>query len=218
MKRKHICLATILLCLVSTIFFGGCKKDDATNEDVDTSPDSILYSGPIDTILTSISNWDQTGDPQPYDSTAFYYFDVDGDSVADFKMTHSHSKVKPSMSGQAVSTHSTIIYPASNAADKIAIKQDYGPWEPYPLEYLDKVDSNLQWWNNAYLFIYSVSPGIGVVASQSLDGEYIGLKLDKGGVIYYGWLHVEPNWRGTKIKGYAINMVNNKRIKAGQTQ
>lgn len=232
MKRRHLYLVTILLCVGGAMFLGGCKKEHSSNTNEDkgcpfTSSDSILYIIPTDSFRFSASDW-QNENKQLYypqttgvtDSMKNYYLDINGDSIIDFEIKLSAWKSFISMSGPPNANYRQVISAAMGTNNMVCMFSSNSP-QTEELAKGSRINGELAW-QPAYSIVdmYLDQQGPMVYGSNNFyfTGSYIGILLRLNDKTYYGWLEFAHTKTTFTIKSHGVNLANENCIEAGQTQ
>lgn len=216
-----------IIVVISFIYLISCQKEASR-----ITSSKIIYTDVIpDTIIADAS-------------TPIYNLDLDKDGVYDFRFNYTVRSMQCRATGGYGFELYIKVEPADNSSNKI-LNVVYG-WAapnfldtiPAALDTLKEISSK----SGALLSSYSQTSTGGVWLSSSsqilrhnyscccTDGEYffdsndkyLGLKLVKGDLVFYGWVRLNGNlgWNGTPIviKDYAYNSSQDELILAGQKE
>lgn len=147
--------------------------------------------------------------PTPGDSITQCYLDIDMDSEMDFQIEVKHF-LNTQIPGHCSSYEYDIVISALNPECTVSVKIKDWPFVKY-YNNSDPITLSDFWYNARNVFLSQkgafMSEGIILIDS------YVGLKLKNR----IGWLHVTPlPGNGISIIEYAINLEENRVIKAGQ--
>lgn len=209
--KRHLFFSLILICLI------GCGKDESLSKTIDIYKDSIQYNQinpPINlkTVRFFTSSENILCDvkfPTPSDSTTRCYLDIDMDSKMDFQIEEKHF-LNTQMPGHCSSYEYDITISAINSGCAVSVIRKDWPFVKY-YNNSDPIALSDFWFSSRSVFLSQkgafMSEGIILIDS------YVGLKLKNR----IGWLHVTPlPGNGISIIEYAINLEENRVIKAGQ--
>lgn len=207
MKYSFLLLTAIVIMLIS------CEKEE---DDIKT--DNILFSD-LDSSITAstVRDWDiedrgvcKVDIPIPGDSSTSIHIDINNDSKTDFIIELSHNYWVPTQyCGHCSIYEYDIKIRGANGSDSIASMSN-SPIAAY-FGYSDKISLNNTWTNEAIL----VMRGGCVRPTFIVGNDYIALKHNN----QIAWMKIEeaPD-NGLTIKNYAINLTENRSIKAGQKE
>ncbi len=144
-----------------------------------------------------------------------YYLDLNGDGINDF-----YFNCTSLVGGSSIAEVDCFSY------DNNKIACDASGY-PLGMSLNDTIDSDLTWIGaSGLLYLESYTYHIGTYYLGNCDGDnYIGLKLIKDGLPYYGWIHLNVSTNTTLysahssfiLRDYAYNSVSGQQILAGQT-
>jgi len=146
--------------------------------------------------------------PFPEDSSTSYSFDVNGDSINDFKITASHSAITNDNCGHCnYHFEYNISISSLSTNDSIGYKTDE---TTFGFGY--SLFNNLVYTSGITLSVsYPCNGGVSLGFSDS----YIAFKLKNN----YGWIHIySADNNGIVISEFAINLTDYNPIKAGQME
>jgi len=208
MKNRFLILMAIIFVIMIS-----CDK-----EKEDIKSDDILFSelsSPI--IASTVRDWDiedrgvcSVDIPIPSDSLSIIDLDINNDAENDFRITLSHNYFEPTeYCGHCSVYRYDIKIQGIGVSDSIAcVDQSYIP------SYFcssDTIAVDNDWTNDAILIMKNRCAMI----SFDIEDEFIGFK--HGNQI--GWIKIQSTSdNGVKIESYAINLTENRKILAGQTE
>lgn len=190
-------------------------------------PDNILYSELVNVKLTSIDRFEYKGTdddgecygPVPIDSTAYIDIDLNMDGEPDFKIQHSHwyGSEQTSMHYWCMRYNNYSVYIESYNDNQISVNNSpIGNTSNY-IQLDEPINSKMQWESESVIAqLYGATCQCWY---STFDGDgIIGLKLISNNNTYFGWLNVNISMYGITIYDYAVNLAENKSIKAGQKE
>jgi hypothetical protein len=208
---KQIKITSIFILIIFAI---SCRKDKSTDNTISQlKPDNIKYFDFVpDTNVHSVRTFSSLSNVIPSDSSASLKVDLNGDSKTDieFVATHSTNYINP---------HYTEYYFGvwiSSVDDSLLISSKNTVYGDRPIFYdsLITIQNDSLWKNHVLLSVSSPSAGVYFDFKASFIGYKIGSK--------YGWIKISP-YSGTSggangiiIEKFAINLIENNLIKAGQ--
>ena len=141
--------------------------------------------------------------------TNYYNLDLDNNGSVDYKFSVRYFTTSE-FSHRDVPSYSATI---------TGIDQNKVCAGPFQLNDSISVSANYFTKDNIYSYIPESGGRSGAWAyslSSSDDIAYVGLKLDKNGSTYYGWVRLKSNGKTITIYSYAVNTSPNIHISAGQ--
>jgi hypothetical protein len=201
----------IVIYFLLIILSVSCKKDSSVE------PDSILYQNLDPSIKMSTVRYYTIEDhsvctaniPIPMDSSVSFDIDIDSDKINDFRIYVSHNKWESTQyCGHCSIFEYTIQITGLNPTDSISETPQYSR---FPKWYdTTSIVSLKDYWDNV---VYLSMQGGCTRPTVNLLDSYIGIRHKNK----FGWIHIAPeNNNGIEIKELAINLTDNKTIKAGQ--
>ena len=205
----------LAILLLPTLINSGCQKKTETK----VIDDDIYYTDIIpDTTATSIAYLYLGRFPQPNDSIASIYLDINDDKEMDVELfVYTSFQEVPGSNPDADYSYGSGIF-MLKAGDSVA-----GIKPPYPLTIARSFKSDSLITNNSQYFesvrTYQTISAGNPFSCFTFDGDtYYGIKIKNGEGCNYGWLLMAFG-KGTNtlaIKAFAINKALNKPIRAGQ--
>ena len=214
--RNKFSKLKLLSCLIVIGYLGmtSCKDDPIVE------PDKIYYKEFQPYVeLTSVDtfyNWHpDCGSPWPKDSSIEYLFDIDSNSINDFKISIRH--FYKSISPHPCANYNYIIGIEGSSSENLV--SGIGIWNiPKYFSIGELIESSLQW-DNSSTILYDVKYMGGPYGGPDFTGDkFMGLSIDHGEYSNFAWLRINKNGFKITLKSFAINFAQNKAIKAGQKE
>ena len=220
--KIYIRLFSFVFILISCF---SCKRDPVITKSPlsgcipSSSYDSVVYNNIPDITVTTVRTI--MGGIVPSDSSTTLQLDITGDGINDIVFYLSHAYIIITPNSRFYSHNRSVVM--LNLLDSIAfvIDSSWGAWAhfrvPNCLVFGDTVYSNLRY--SSYADIISTSSAPATPYYYEPDGDhYYGVKLFRGGNIYYGWILINENVTNYSltVKEYAINKSGCRKILAGQ--
>lgn len=205
----------MFLFLAATIFMIIISCDKEKEE---LKSDDILFSDLSNPITAStVRDWDiedrgvcSVDIPTPSDSSTIIFLDINSDTENDFKITLSHNYFETTEHcGHCSVYRYDIKIQGISESDSIACVDQSSI--PAYFSISDTIAIDNDWTNDAILIMKNKCAMI----SFDIEGEYIGFKHDN----QIGWIKIQSTSdNGISIENHAINLTENKKILAGQTE
>jgi hypothetical protein len=210
-----------LLYLILPFLVFSCDKDENNIETdnilfTDIIPDSTISS--LDSLVyVGNDDWGDCYKPYPEDSTAYYNLDINDDNQIDFRISHSHWYGTEQWSPHnwcSVFDNYSIEIVSFNEHNEICAdtNNDWPRYIPNQLKIGNRVDNDCLWNKKVTIYISSAT----CMCSYSSSSNYLGIRIKKNDIWYYGWLSMEYSEQQFTIIEYGINLTGNNLIAVGQ--
>lgn len=214
-----------LMCVVIALVFilNSCKEATDVDEDISNprSSDSILYTDIIPDMTLNYT-FNTTADDSGNEiirGEFNYRLDLNQDSITDFMITGRKWPGFYKEEGQWIYFDSTYIV-SQNPGAYIGYKPpsacSYCPCNAQSLVTDEIIDKNLDYgWVQKVTINYDSDKGGCFWDSRSGANNFIAVRLRVNLETYFGWIDIDGAINPV-VKEYALNLINEKSIRAGQ--
>lgn len=218
-KKLFAFSTTIMLSAFLLVFINSCQKETSIDQKQTAAPlgSSIIYTNANpDSVIKSYALVNPGSSNRGQIVSKNYNLDLNNDGTTDFVFQIYFRSAHGSTSANQ---DYVSVGPSAISINQIANSNTY----PSALDTLTIIGSTLSWSGAANKTLELYNSNGTTYGNWTIHAvKYLGLKLIKGGNIYYGWvrLYVNATLVGAEliVMDYAYNSSPNQPILAGQTK
>lgn len=217
----YIVSRVVAFFLLSLLIFNCNKNESYDEEEILPLEVNILYTQlqpnlevtSVDTLLYVEYGGGGSYIPQPSDTTASLYLDINNDDVIDFRIRCSSNYNWVTNDDPWANYSRSISISGTSADNQIAITDDYNI--AHLLDTNAVVNDSLEWVTNAMLYLYSAEAPF----STNFNGDvYLGLRMKQDQGDNFCWLFINKTQYDISVMSYAINLTLDESIHIGQVE